>query len=180
MASVDGLRNHGESPSAATVHRPSPNTQQLGYVADLSLLDVPDNGITGLAWRLMMASAAIPAVIACFLVYLGPESPRWFLTRDQHSQAYAAMVRLRNTRVQAARDLFYAHVLMKEEQKVVRSGSKAWELVSVRRNRNALVASEILMIMQQFCGVNVGRLLPSPYGPLPCPPELTALGKQAD
>lgn len=105
----------------------------------------------------MMASAAIPAVIACFLVYLGPESPRWFLTRDQHSQAYAAMVRLRNTRVQAARDLFHAHVLMREEKKVERKGSRVWELITVRRNRNAMLASEILMFMQQ-----VG---------LPLPPE---------
>lgn len=97
----------------------------------------------------MMASAAIPAVIACFLVYLGPESPRWYLTRDQHAQAYAAMVRLRNTRVQAARDLFYAHILMREEKKVAKKGSKLLELVTVRRNRNAMIASEILMFMQQ-------------------------------
>ena len=124
----------------------------LGYVADLALLDVPDHGVTGLAWRLMMASAAIPAVVACLLVYLGPESPRWFLTRNQHAQAYAAMARLRNTKVQAARDLFYAHVLMKAEKKVERKGSKIMELVKVRRNRNALVASEILMIMQQVGG----------------------------
>ena len=108
-----------------------------------------------------MASAALPAVVACFLVYLGPESPRWFMSRGQHADAYAAMVRLRNTRVQAARDLFHAWVSMAEEKKVERKGSsKLWELVSVRRNRNALVASEILMVMQQFCGVNVG-LLPS-------------------
>lgn len=59
------------------------------------------------------------------------------------------MVRLRNTRVQAARDLFYAHVLMREEKKVQRKGSRVLELVTVRRNRNAMIASEILMFMQQ-------------------------------
>lgn len=29
------------------------------------------------------------------------------------------------------------------------------ELVTIRRNRNAMIGSEIVMFMQQFCGVNV-------------------------
>lgn len=140
---------------------PPPNTHQLGYTADLALLDVEDsNGITGLAWRLMMGSAALPAIVACLLVYLGPESPRWFLTRGQHADAYAAMARLRNTRVQAARDLFQAHVMLKAERGAEKGGSKVRELFTIRRNRNALLASEILMVMQQFSGVNVSLPLP--------------------
>lgn len=164
MASLDRLWHHGTS--LFPTHLPSPpatcntpNTHQLGYTADLALLDVKDShGITGLAWRLMMASASLPAVVACLLVYLGPESPRWFLTRGQHSDAYAAMVRLRNTRVQAARDLFQAHVLLKAEMGAEKGGSKVREMFTIRRNRNAMLASEILMVMQQFSGVNVSFL----------------------
>lgn len=35
------------------------------------------------------------------------------------------------------------------------SQSRLKEFFTVRRNRNAIVASEIVMFMQQFCGVNV-------------------------
>ncbi|PKS08706.1 hypothetical protein jhhlp_004759 [Lomentospora prolificans] len=128
----------------------------LGYIVDLAFLDVADNGITGLAWRLMMGSAAIPAIVACALVYLGPESPRWYLTKNRHDQAYRAMVKLRMTKVQAARDLFYAHTLLKAERDIEGAkASKVGEMVKHRRNRNALLASEIVMFMQQFSGVNV-------------------------
>lgn len=108
----------------------------------------------------MMGSAAIPALVACALVFLGPESPRWFLTKNRHDQAYHAMVKLRSTRVQAARDLFYAHTLLKAERDIEGAkSSKIGELVRHRRNRNALLASEIVMFMQQFSGVNVRRFL---------------------
>jgi len=136
----------------------STDIKQLGYAADLAFLHVPDNGITGLAWRLMMGSAAIPAIAACGLVYMCPESPRWFITKSKHGEAYEAMSKLRHTKVQAARDLFYAHTLLKAETEVVggKKRNKLRELFTVRRNRNALIASEIAMFMQQFCGVNVG------------------------
>lgn len=45
----------------------------LGYVMDLAFFTVPDRGIPGLNWRLMMGSALIPAVIVCALVYFTPE-----------------------------------------------------------------------------------------------------------
>ncbi|KAH8174884.1 sugar transporter domain-containing protein [Sarocladium implicatum] len=129
----------------------------LGYVADLAFYGVPDSGsVTGLNWRLMMGSAGVPALIVCSLVYMCPESPRWYLTKDRHAEAYAAMGRLRKNRVQAARDIFYAHVLLKAETSMsIGRGSRIKEFLTVRRNRNALLASEIVMFMQQFCGVNV-------------------------
>jgi hypothetical protein len=160
MASVDGFWHHGALPSRAWWHvnkEGNTDTLQLGYAVDLAFLGTPDNGITGLAWRLMMGSAAIPAIVACGLVYTCPESPRWFITKNKHGEAYQAMSRLRHTKVQAARDLFYAHTLLRAENEVLGDGkspSKFKELFAVRRNRNALIASEIVMFMQQFCGVN--------------------------
>jgi Sugar (and other) transporter len=50
----------------------------IGYAADLAFYHVPDTAtVTGLNWRLMMASAMMPAVIVCCFVYNCPESPRW-------------------------------------------------------------------------------------------------------
>ncbi|KAH7149893.1 hypothetical protein B0J13DRAFT_673666 [Dactylonectria estremocensis] len=129
----------------------------LGYVADLVFYEVPDsNGITGLNWRLMMGSAGVPALVVCSLVYMCPESPRWYLTKNRHGDAYKAMSKLRFNKVQAARDLFYAHTLLQAESALsIGRGSRIKEFFTIRRNRNAMLASQLVMFMQQFCGVNV-------------------------
>ena len=52
----------------------------LGYVSDLIFFKVKDRpNVVGLNWRLMMASAMLPAVIVCCFVFLCPESPRWVM-----------------------------------------------------------------------------------------------------
>ncbi|KAL2375268.1 hypothetical protein RJ035_001314 [Blastomyces gilchristii] len=55
----------------------------------------------------------------------------------------------------AARDLFYMHTLLEAEATMKLGQAKILELITVPRNRRALIASEIVMFMQQFCGVNV-------------------------
>ncbi|KAI1373760.1 hypothetical protein F4677DRAFT_188462 [Hypoxylon crocopeplum] len=128
----------------------------LGYVMDLAFYEVPDlSGIIGLNWRLMMGSALIPAVLVCAMVYFTPESPRWYLTKNRHSDAFKAISQLRFEKVQAARDLFYMDTLLQVEKETMNIGqSKIKEILTIRRNRNAMIASEIVMFMQQFCGVN--------------------------
>ncbi|KAK3304591.1 uncharacterized protein B0T15DRAFT_247821 [Chaetomium strumarium] len=130
----------------------------VGYIADLAFYFVPDRGIElGLNWRLMMGSAMIPAVVVCFLAYICPESPRWYLSKNRHRDAFASVCQLRFEKVQAARDLFYTYTLLQAEQQAMSIGtaSRVKELFTIRRNRNAMVASEIVMFMQQFCGVNI-------------------------
>ena len=99
----------------------------------------------------MLASAGLPAVICACLVWCIPESPRWYMSKGQHKRAYRSMCRLRFERVQAARDVIYADALLKAEKTIVH-GSSLRELFTVPRNRNAFVASEIVMAMQQLCG----------------------------
>ncbi|PQE25593.1 MFS sugar transporter protein [Rutstroemia sp. NJR-2017a BBW] len=129
----------------------------VGFATDLIFYNVADTpAITGLNWRLMMGSAMFPAVIVCFFVYLCPESPRWYMSKGRHQQAYQSMQKLRYIKVQAARDLFYMHVLLEIEKNTREPGqNKVKEMFTVPRNRRAMVASEITMFMQQFCGVNV-------------------------
>jgi MFS family permease len=136
----------------------------VGYTADLAFLRVPDpHNIVGLNWRLMLGSAMLPAVIVCCFVYMCPESPRWYMSKGRHAKAYKSMCRLRYTKVQAARDVFYMHTLLEAESSMVLGQSKILEMVTIPRNRRALVGSEIVMFMQQFCGVNViGRRPPPP------------------
>ncbi len=125
----------------------------LGYIADLAFYFVPDHGIQqGLNWRLMMGSAMIPAVVVCALIPFCVESPRWYLTKNRHHDAYKAISKLRYEKVQAARDLFYMHTLLEAEKEMsIGSQSRLKELFTVRRNRNAMVASEIVMFMYGPC-----------------------------
>ncbi|CUS09539.1 unnamed protein product [Tuber aestivum] len=129
----------------------------LGYIADVAFYNVQDPPhITGLNWRLMLASAMIIPLIVCFQVYFCPESPRYEMLKGRHKRAFNSLARLRWTKVQAARDLFYMHTLLKVEAELNRkSGSKLVEFFTVGRNRRAMIGSEIVMFMQQFCGVNV-------------------------
>ncbi|KDQ21959.1 hypothetical protein BOTBODRAFT_26364 [Botryobasidium botryosum FD-172 SS1] len=126
----------------------------LGFVADLAFYHVPDrSGIRGLNWRLMLSSAAVPALVVMSMVFFCPESPRWLLSKGRYRDAYQGFARFRYNDVQAARDLYYAHILLEEEKKLDR-GAGFLDLFRVPRNRRAALASFILMFMQQFCGVN--------------------------
>lgn len=104
-----------------------------------------------------MGSAMIPAVIVCVLIPLYPESPRWYLTKGRHLDAYKAICQLRLDKIQGARDLFYMHIGLKAEEEAMSIGkqNRFKEFLTIRRNRNAMIGSEIVMFMQQFCGVNV-------------------------
>ncbi|KAB8266083.1 hypothetical protein BDV32DRAFT_896 [Aspergillus pseudonomiae] len=128
----------------------------FGYAADLVFYEVRDPvGITGLNWRLMVGSAMLPAILVCCFVFTCPESPRWYMARKCHDKAYRSMCSLRFHKIQAARDLFYMHTLLEAENGMKLGQNKVLEMITVPRNRRALVASELVMFLQQFCGVNV-------------------------
>ncbi|AGO13602.1 AaceriAGL277Wp [[Ashbya] aceris (nom. inval.)] len=128
-----------------------------GYVASLVFYRVGDAGIAGgLNWRLMLASAALPAVFVLFQIPYCPESPRWLMGKGRYQDAYAALLQLRNHRILACRDLFYQHVLLVQESTLEMSYfTRLKEIFTVRRNRNAFIAAFICAFMQQFCAINV-------------------------
>ena len=66
-----------------------------------------------------------------------------------------AMIRLRHTRLQAARDLFYMNTLLEAEREIRANRNMILDLFRIPRNRRAAQASGLVMFMQQFCGVNV-------------------------
>ncbi|KAF5351753.1 hypothetical protein D9756_007419 [Leucocoprinus leucothites] len=128
----------------------------LGFVMDLVFFRVPDRAhIHGLNWRLMLASAGVPALFIVVQVFFCPESPRWYLSKGRYRKAFESLSRLRMHPLQAARDLYYMHVLLEAEKDLNRQGNKFLELFTIPRNRRATMASFIVMFMQQFCGVNV-------------------------
>ncbi|TNY21256.1 sugar transporter-domain-containing protein [Rhodotorula diobovata] len=129
----------------------------LGTVSSLIFQKVPDKpGITGLNWRLMLGSACLPAVFVCAQVFFCPESPRWLLGKQRHRKAWESLLKFRRTPLQAAVDLYYTSKCIEVEEELSRNRkrSRVVEMVAVPRNRRAVLASTVVMFMQQFCGIN--------------------------
>jgi hypothetical protein len=87
------------------------------------------------------------------------------MKKGRHAEAYRALLRLRNSPLQAARDLYYVHAqliqedVLLEESAVVKTHGNFFtrfiELFTIPRIRRATQASGIVMIGQQMCGINI-------------------------
>jgi len=131
----------------------------LGTCANLAVKD------TGrISWRLQLGSAFIPAVPLVLGIWFCPESPRWLMKKGRHAKAYRSLLRLRNTPLQAARELYYIHAQLQLEEVLVEEVGAAKhgnmftrfvELFTIPRIRRATQASGIVMIAQQMCGINI-------------------------
>ena len=106
-------------------------------------------------------------------IYTQPESPRWLLgkadkalksnqkpkAKEYYNKAFRSLIRLRHSKLQAARDMLLIYYSLRKEQELFDRGTE-WiqrvvDLFRVRRNRRAVIASLIVMFFQQFCGINV-------------------------
>jgi MFS family permease len=128
----------------------------LGTCANLAVVNTGD-----IAWRLQVGSAFIPAVPLVLGVWFCPESPRWLIKKKNYAKAYCSLLRLRNTPLQAARDLYFIQAqIVQEEILIEESGfaktgnifTRFFELFTVPRLLRATGASGIVMIIQQMCG----------------------------
>lgn len=109
-------------------------------------------------WRYQLGSAFIPAVPLAILIYFCPESPRWYMKKNRYRDAIKSLLRLRNHPVQAARDLYYIHSQLNLELEFMSKGtyiSRFIELFTIPRIRRATIASFVVMIGQQACGINI-------------------------
>ena len=125
----------------------------LGFCANLA---VKDTG--SISWRLQLGSAFLPAVPLWFGVYFCPESPRWYIKKGRYNKAFASLKRLRNTELQAARDLYYIYAQIRIESELIHKSNyfqRFIELFTIPRVRRATLASWTVMIAQQMCGINI-------------------------
>lgn len=111
-----------------------------------------------IAWRLQLGSAFIPAVPLVLGIYFCPESPRWYMKKNRYRDAYQSLLRLRNNPIQAARDLYYIHAQLSIEFELIGDSNyfqRFIELFTIPRVRRATLASFVVMIAQQMCGINI-------------------------
>lgn len=125
----------------------------LGFCANLALFRAGK-----IAWRLQLGSAFIPAVPLLIGIYFCPESPRWYMKKGRYKEAYVSLCRLRNTPLQAARDLYYIHAQLTIEAEIIGRNNyvtRFFQLFTIPRVRRATLASFVVMIAQQMCGINI-------------------------
>ncbi|KAI2626823.1 sugar transporter-domain-containing protein [Xylaria nigripes] len=125
----------------------------LGTCANLAV-----GHVGNIAWRLQIGSAFIPAIPLCALILFCPESPRWFIKKGRYVEAMASLLKLRNTPLQAARDLYAIHAQIEIEIGAIGHASyikRFFELFTVPRLRRASGAAFVVMIAQQLCGINI-------------------------
>ncbi|CAI7626278.1 unnamed protein product [Penicillium palitans] len=144
----------------------------LGFFCALIVMD---------SWRVLLATAIIPAIVLLFLVFMCPESPRFLIQRNRYADAYKSLLELRGTPIQAARDLYYIHAQLQTEAIKIWNPheEKSWWsereqiyayqswinrgnffkrmmcLATNPRTRRACTVALIVMASQQLCGINV-------------------------
>jgi len=134
------------------------------------------------AWRWQTASVLLPLISMMTLSGIVSESPRYLLKKGRLSEAFKALSELRETPLQAARDLYYVNAQiqlelallpgvsndsdpleqadegiqqLQERLKKVGYWTRLAQLFRDKRTRRATLASSIVMIAQQLCGINV-------------------------
>ena len=125
----------------------------LGFSANLAVYNTGS-----ISWRLQLGSACLPAIPLLVGVYFCPESPRWYIKKKKYSKAFKSLCRLRNTPLQAARDLYYIQAQIQEEADIIGKSnyvSRFIELFTIPRVRRATLASFVVMLAQQMCGINI-------------------------
>lgn len=105
----------------------------------------------------MVGSQLVPPIFVIAALFFGPESPRYLVSRGRYAKAYRSLLRLRHSKLQAARDLYCITEAVKVEE-ALRSGrnfvSDIRDILQVPRVRHAAFASWFIMFMQNFCGIN--------------------------
>lgn len=126
----------------------------VGFVANVAVYDFGPN-----TWRLQLAGPFLSTIPLLALIYSCPESPAWYLKHgDRYDFAFSSLARLRNTELQAAREL-YGTYLQRSEKASMHSTylQQIAQLVTIPRIRRATLAAYTVMISQQLCG----QVLPS-------------------
>ncbi|PHH83064.1 hypothetical protein CDD82_3722 [Ophiocordyceps australis] len=109
-------------------------------------------------WRYMLGAPFLPAVPLVLLIYLCPESPRWYMKKNRYSDAWKSLMVLRSHPIQVARDIYYISAQLEIETELIGKTNyvtRFTQLFTIPRVRRANLAAFTVMIAQQLCGINI-------------------------
>ncbi|KAK7942452.1 uncharacterized protein PG986_011565 [Apiospora aurea] len=125
-----------------------------GFLANVAFFNFGE-----MTWRLQLVAPALPVIPLASLVFHCPESPAWLMKKLRYAEAFGSLCRLRNTELQAAREVYAAYALARTSSNEPTSkpsiSRQFMELYSIPRIRRATLASFSAMISQQLCGINI-------------------------
>lgn len=100
-------------------------------------------------WRTMLGIVSIPAFILIALVLRLPESPRWLAAKGDFQQAEQILYNLRETANEVTNEL-------NEIRGALTIKQAGWSLFKSNKNvRRAVFLGMLIMLMQQFTGMNI-------------------------
>ena len=130
----------------------------------MAMVDISGYFLT--AWKLLIGIYFCPESPR-YAILLDPPrlrlliSPRWLMSKGKFDKAYRSLLRLRGSEIRAAKELYYIHAQMQQEELMIELSAVAKhanmftrfvELFTIPRLRRATQASGIVMIAQQMCG----------------------------
>jgi sugar porter (SP) family MFS transporter len=122
----------------------------IGYIVDVIFVNIDEIG-----WRLMLGATIVPAIFEAIAVPFQVESPRWLIKKGKMEQAEKVLLAIRLSSEHALRDLVLIRKAVEEERKMTENRNLYWELLTVPSLRRELFVGTLLMLFQQFCGMNV-------------------------
>ncbi|RKT98972.1 MFS transporter [Burkholderia sp. Nafp2/4-1b] len=125
-------------------------TYQLMITVGILTAFLSNAGLSYVAdWRWMLGLTAVPAALFLVAVIQLPESPRWLILRDRHTEALYVLRRLYGNK----------HDIEHEFQQIARGPivcASGWTLLRNSPHfRRAVALGIVLQLFQQFTGINV-------------------------
>lgn len=109
-------------------------------------------------WRFMVGSSLVFSTIVLIGLFFLPESPRYLVFKGKFGEAFNVFARLRDLGDRHSKIEFVQMVQAAEAERELRltqNKSKVWfELVTIPRNRRALVYGIVMITLGQLTGIN--------------------------
>lgn len=100
------------------------------------------------AWRGMLGSETIVALLFCFIIFTIPESPRWLQLKKQDSKAMKVLKKIYTNESDAQNHMAEAQASIKDESK------SSWSALLKPGMILAVLIGSAIAILGQFMGVN--------------------------
>jgi len=100
------------------------------------------------AWRGMLGSETIPALLFFFIIFFIPESPKWLIVNGKTAKASAVLNKIYATEAEVKEEIEVTNASLKGETK------GAWKDLLKPGILVAVIAGSAIAILGQFMGVN--------------------------
>ncbi len=121
-----------------------------GVPGELSGAGLAETWCGEVGWRWMFAACAVPAIAFFLLTFTVPESPRWLASAGRIDESWKVLARVGGVPYANQEIVAIEEMLQQSEHA---SGND--RSLMAPENSRALVIGLVLVVLQQWCGINV-------------------------